>query len=175
MKRIRYDSLIVMILILLLAIPGNAKDKEAGLQADEILVIANKNSLDSLAVARHFMKLRAIPKENLFLIDYAGHGKREPLDDNPLWMPHPEFEKDVVKPLKAFLEAKGLKDRILCLVTTLGTPYRLGGFSFTPVQEKALRKAFLADPKALTKFSQALSKPRVHLNKQLREALQRHS
>ncbi len=122
------------------ALPGTLKP-------DEIVVVANASSKDSLRVARHYMQRRKIPEAHLFTFAYADHSKLEPMDQNPAWYPYPVFRRDVVKPLEAFLEERQLKERVLCLVTVYGTPYRIGRFEFTPAQEKALRAEVAAAAK----------------------------
>ena len=125
---------------------ANAAMGDEGLQPDEVLVIANRASAPSMAVAADYMQRRHIPESNLFVIDYKQYQTRQPLDDNPLWMPHPVFRETVVQPLKKFLEQTKLKDKILCLVTVYDTPYRVGGFDFTESQKAALIRSLGKDP-----------------------------
>ncbi|MFW5857942.1 MAG: TIGR03790 family protein, partial [Planctomycetota bacterium] len=105
--------------------------REGNLRPDEVLVVANALSEESLAVARHYMARRNIPADHLFRIRYADFDALEPMDQNPKWMPFDQFREDVAEPLEAFLETSGLRDRILCLVCVVDTPYRVGGFDLT--------------------------------------------
>ncbi len=135
-------------LLLWQAAAAPAADGE-GLRPEEVLVIANRASEASLEVAHHYMQSRRIPEGNLFLLDYAEYETRQPLDDNPLWMPHPTFRKTVVAPLKRFLETEQLKDKILCFVTVYDTPFRVGGFDFIDAQRTALVQSLSATENTL--------------------------
>lgn len=117
-----------------------AAEDAGNLQPQEVLVIANRASADSLAVARHYMEKRAIPQSNLFILDFPQYKKTDALDDNPAWLSHGEFRDRMAGPLKRFLETNALRDKILCFVTTFDTPYRVGGFELTASE--------LADPTA---------------------------
>ena len=110
------------------------------LRPDEVLVIANQASPDSLAVVHHYMAARAIPAGNLFLLDYPEYRTPEPLDGNPLWLSHADFRTRMAEPIQKFLVEHGLRESILCFVTTMDTPYRVGEFQLTASE--------LADPTA---------------------------
>ena len=110
---------------------ASAAEAIGNLKPHEVLVIANQRSPDSLAVARHYMKARAIPAKNLFLLDYREFRTPEPLDGNPLWLSHVDFRTRFAEPLKKFLVKHQLRESILCFVTTMDTPYRVGGFQLT--------------------------------------------
>ncbi len=124
---------------------------DTDLRPDEVLVIANRCSPDSLHVAAHYRERRGIPEGNLFLLDYAEYRALEPLDDNPAWLSHDDFRTRMAEPLKRFLAEHGLRERILCLVTTIDTPYRVGGFT--------LNDAELADPTATSQVDAAEQRP----------------
>ena len=145
LRRLRYGGMAWAIGIII-ATGGYAQD---GLRPDEVLVIANRASTASMAVAADYMKRRQIPKGQLFLLDDKTYAEPEPLDANPRWMPRPVFRRTVVQPLKAFLEKKQLKDKILCLVTVYDTPYRVGAFAFTAPEKEALMRALTARPEGL--------------------------
>lgn len=131
-------------LALLAMLPAN--DATGNLRPGEVLVIANRASPDSLAVARHYMEKRAIPAAQLFLLDYPEYRKTDALDDNPAWLSHADFRERMALPLRRFLEEGKLREQILCLVTTIDTPYRVGGFELNPDELADPTAAKLADP-----------------------------
>ena len=102
----------------------DARASDGALRADEVVVLANRLSDDSLRVARHYTRRRGIPERNLFTFDYAEFGELEPMDQNPAWYPYERFCAQVVEPLEEFLVEHGLKDKVLCLVPVSGTPKR---------------------------------------------------
>jgi len=114
------------------------------LRPGEVVVIANQASPESMKVARHYQRSRGIPENHVFTIDYPAFGRLEPMDQNPAWLPYPQFQAKVVQPLQAWLVQRGLKERVLCLVTVHGVPYRVGRFELTPEQEDSLRSEVAA-------------------------------
>ncbi len=93
---------------------------ESGLRPDEVLVIANKDSKESLEVAAHYRKQRKIPAENGVELSFPGYR-------HPAGISFEDFEAKAVVPIKKHLEERGLKDKILCLVTTYDVPYVVNG------------------------------------------------
>ena len=85
------------------------------LPADHIVILANRNSSDSLAVARHYATRRDIPSERIVPLDL-------PIHDT---MSRQEYENKVIAPVRAMLEANGLTTTIRALVTTYGMPLRV--------------------------------------------------
>lgn len=88
------------------------------LRPDEVVVIANKASPDSLAVAKHYMEKRGIPQKHLFLVDFP---------KSPRTISFEHFETKVAAPLRAWLDETQLRDAILCLVTVHDVPYVVSG------------------------------------------------
>lgn len=101
------------------------------LRPDEVVVIANQASPDSLAVARHYLERRGIPEQQLFRVDFPGA---------PRTIPFERFEAGVAAPLRAFLEERGLKERILCLVTVHDVPYVVSGPAISAEERDAIAK-----------------------------------
>jgi len=122
-------------------------DRTVNLKPDEVLVLANRSSKNSMAVAHYYMKRRHIPSRNLFTIAYADFGQLDPTDQNPKWMPFDDFQHTVVMPLEAYLTKSGLREKILCIVTVYDTPYRVGGFNFSAAEETELRADLAKEPK----------------------------
>jgi uncharacterized protein (TIGR03790 family) len=123
------------------AAPPAAISPPENLRPEEVAVLANRAVEDSLRVARHYMERRGIPAANLFTIDYPEFGELDPQDNNPRWYSFDRFRTDVVEPLEAFLQEGDRPERILCLVTVYGMPYRVGGFELTAREHAGLRLA----------------------------------
>ena len=87
----------------------------AELTADHVAILANRNSPDSLAVARHYAERRGIPAERILQLDLPIH---ETMSRNA-------YEERLVGPVRAMLEAKGLAPTISVLITTYGVPLRI--------------------------------------------------
>ena len=84
--------------------------------ADRVLVVYNKSVRDSLEVAEHYIARRGIPNANLCAL--------RPPDVRALdWS---SFDESVKVPLRKCLERAG-RDKILYIVFTYQTPWRLGG------------------------------------------------
>ena len=87
----------------------------AELTADHVAILANRNSSDSLAVARYYATRRGIPLERIVQLDLPA---RET-------MSRQAYEERLVHPVRVMLEANGLTATIRALVTTYGMPLRV--------------------------------------------------
>lgn len=110
---------ILMILLSILAIPCMA------LEPYEIVIIANKRVVDSIALAQFYIKKRNIPETNILQLTLSDREEctRE------------EYEQKVVQTVRKFIEKKSSTSRIRCLVTMYGLPLKISGPKITP-QEK---------------------------------------
>ena len=110
---------ILMILLSILAIPCMA------LEPYEIVIIANKRVVDSIALAQFYIKKRNIPETNILQLTLSDREEctRE------------EYEQKVVQTVRKFIEKKSSTSRIRCLVTMYGLPLKISGPKMTP-QEK---------------------------------------
>ena len=108
-----------MILLSILAIPCMA------LEPYEIVIIANKRVVDSIALAQFYIKKRNIPETNILQLTLSDREEctRE------------EYEQKVVQTVRKFIEKKSSTSRIRCLVTMYGLPLKISGPKMTP-QEK---------------------------------------
>ena len=136
----------VMLGVNVMAIGVPRVERTVNLKPDEVLVLANRSSKESLKVARYYMKRRGIPKKNLFTIEYKDYGQQDPTDLNPKWMPFDEYQTSVVAPLEEFLTKSGLRDTILCFVTVYDMPYRVGGFTLSAAEDAGLCDALAKEP-----------------------------
>ena len=88
---------------------------QAGLQAHQVAIVANAESPDSLAIARHYAARRNVPLSHIIRLSL-------PLRDS---LTREEYDRLVVAPLRRALEDAGLASTIRVLVTTYGVPLRL--------------------------------------------------
>ena len=105
-------------------------DARASLAPEEILVIANRQAHNSLALARHYMSERGVPEENLV----------------QLWVEDKEnisrsdYEQRVVIPVQKFLRDNQGRKNIRCLLIMYGVPLRIGSVPVTEDEENALKR-----------------------------------
>ncbi len=86
-----------------------------GLKPHEILIIANKNSPESLKLARFYQEKRYIPKENIIRLDCPSSEE----------ISREDFDKRIARPLKLALSMPGWAVSIKCLLLTYGMPFRI--------------------------------------------------
>jgi uncharacterized protein (TIGR03790 family) len=88
-----------------------------GLEPDQVLVVVNEREPASVEVGKHYLDRRGIPPQNLVRLSTS---VARQIDRN-------RYEKEVRDPIRAHLADKNLRSRILCIVTTYGVPYVVGG------------------------------------------------
>lgn len=127
-------------LLLLIGLLGDPFRSQAELQANQVVILANAKSPESLAVAAHYAAQRGVPTTHIVLLDL-------PLHDN---LTRQEYEESVVAPLRRTLEAKQLASTTRVIVTTYGMPLRIEA----PMLSKD-EKIWLAEAQSLVKTSRA--------------------
>ncbi len=111
-----------------------AESSGKNLRPDEVLVIANDASEDSMTVARYYMMRRGIPKENLFTVSF-------PNQKHHRYIAHRDFQEKLVYPLQRYLEKKELKEKVLALVTVYDVPYKVKGpVALPPTLQKKINQ-----------------------------------
>ena len=105
----KYDFHTVF-LFLFLVLPVSAQ----ALEADEIIVVANRQVSDGVQLARFYMKQRGIPGRNLLIINTAAN---ESIDRH-------FYDDEIATPVREFLEDK---PGISCLLLFYGMPLRING------------------------------------------------
>ena len=95
-----------------------AADPVAG--PDNVLVVINRRSRESVEIGEYYGQRRRIPKQNLLYLSYQG---------NPDFVRVGNFEKEIESPIREYLEPRRLKEKILYIVMTYGFPCKipLGG------------------------------------------------
>ncbi len=128
----------VLILILVFIALGAGSQAIAELTPDQVVVLANKASDDSLAVARHYIARRRIPPSNLVTVNV-------PTDET---VSREVYTAQIVHPLREALTKQGLAAKARVLVTTYGIPLRVEAPSTTTQEAK-----WIEDAEARRKFA----------------------
>jgi uncharacterized protein (TIGR03790 family) len=118
-------------LFLLAAFVNSISPALAELAADQIMIVANSNSSESLMVAEHYASLRGVPLRQIVKLDLPSE---ETISRN-------DYIERLVLPLRQTLEAQGLHRTIRVLVTVYGVPLRVGSPTFTVEEQGLLRDA----------------------------------
>ena len=87
----------------------------ASLKPSQIAVLANQNSLESLALADYYMTQRQIPKSHRIDLDLS-------LQET---ISRKEYDQSLIEPLRAELEQRGLENTIRVIVAVWGIPLRV--------------------------------------------------
>lgn len=102
----------LLLAIVLLLYPALA---QAELQPNQVVILANAKSPESLAVAAHYAARRGVPKHHIVQLDL-------PIRDS---LKRQEYEDLVVTPLRRALAEQNLAASIRVVVTTYGIPLRV--------------------------------------------------
>lgn len=95
------------------------------LRADELLLVVNGNSPDSVALAEFYAKARGVPDGRIVRLDLPGSDE----------IPRELYDRKVVPVVRRHLRENGLEEKVRCLVTFYGMPLRVGGVLITPEQQ----------------------------------------
>ncbi len=104
-----------ILLLSLIGLHSLSAAATAQVTMDQVVVIANKESAESVRVAKHYIRRREIPMENIVYLSL-------PQDDT---LPRADYEEKVVTPLREQLKIKNLASSARVLVTTYGIPLRI--------------------------------------------------
>ena len=123
----------IMPLLLFLgpAVAWCAPQALAELTPDQVMIVANANSRESLAVAEHYAARRAVPLRQIAKLDL-------PSDET---MGREDYERRLVLPLRAALQEAGIQRTIRVLVTVSGVPLRVKPAILTAEEQRWQRDA----------------------------------
>lgn len=134
----------------------------------EVLVAANQNSPESVGLAHHFVARRAIPPENLVLLDCPGEET----------IPREVFDRSIHWPLLRHLARSPLGPRVKFLVLMRGVPIRIEAGRAAASPERTMRASVdseltllrweLMDPRHLPPLEGPLANPYFHADPELR-------
>lgn len=111
MKLARQLRTVTLILLTLLA--GRA----LALEPKEVLVVANSNLDDSVALAKYYLKQREIPADNLLTVDVT----------RAYEMQRSDYNDKLLTPIRKTLVKRKLVGQIKCIVLMWGVPVRVTG------------------------------------------------
>lgn len=117
------------------------------LTPEQVAVIANGRSQESLKVARHYMQARGIPQDNLIIVTV------EPKEN----IGERRYRSQIVEPIRQTLAERKLDRTITCLATTYDIPLKIERQLPTPQEEleiTALRKSMVDGIQLLQKMTE---------------------
>jgi len=117
--------------LILAVLPAISSVAAAALSADQVAVLANHNSSESLKVARHYLLARGIPSNHLIQLD---------LPENETITPQ-QYDEQVLQPVRQALVTRKLTSKVRVLVTTYGIPLSIGPHRPTSAEERWLKDA----------------------------------
>jgi len=120
---------IILSFVALMSFMGQTLSARAELLPDQVAIVANGNSRESLTVAEHYASRRGIPRQQIIKLDL-------PPDET---ISRHGYERLMVLPVRQALQAHDLHRRIRVLVTVYGVPLRVGPLLHT-AEEQALRR-----------------------------------
>ena len=99
------------------------------LNPNQIAILSNRNSADSMAIARHYATRRNIPPDHIIALDV-------PVGET---MSRDQYERQLIRPVREALKVRDLASTIITLVTIYGIPLKVQAPRPTD-QERAWRK-----------------------------------
>jgi uncharacterized protein (TIGR03790 family) len=124
----RYFFLIVIAaLFVRTAAPAMALD------ASELALVVNRNVLEGEKLAELYAKQRQVPDHRIIELDLPTAEQ----------MPFETYERDVVPPIREFLRINDPQNRVKCLVTFYGVPFRIAAHTDTPEEIAELKELHL--------------------------------
>jgi len=91
-----------------------ARVVHAGGGPENVLLVVNARSADSLAIANHYVQWRRIPASNVLHLDYDGDHEEISLDD---------FRHDLLGPILSAIRQRGLENQIDYIVYSADFPW----------------------------------------------------
>jgi len=104
----------------------------AKLTPQQILILANSKNPDSIDIAKYYAQKRNVPPENILTLDLP-----QPLVND---ISRQDYEKLIAQPVKQTLTQEKFKNKIKCILTTYGIPYRVGPREMLADQKETLEK-----------------------------------
>jgi uncharacterized protein (TIGR03790 family) len=103
------------LVLLVITFVGKVPPAQAELSANQVMIVANANSRESLMVAEHYATRRGVPLQQIAQLDL-------PLDDT---MSRENYERRLVIPLRQALQDQRIQQSVRVLVTVYGVPLRV--------------------------------------------------
>lgn len=106
-----------------LLVAGSARLAHAGGGPENVLLLVNQNSAESLTVANYYIRLRQIPPSNVLYLDWAG---------NPAQVSGRTFRDKILKPTLETIDRRRLAAQIDYIVYSCDLPMRVDFQDFFP-------------------------------------------
>jgi len=106
------------------------------LEPDEIALVVNAQVPASRTLAESYARQRHIPDGRIIEINRDPGDVNSPAEE----MPFNEYQPQVAKPVREFLEKNLLRKKVKCLVTFWGVPLRIGRRVLTDAEKDELKK-----------------------------------
>ena len=103
-----------MLLPVLLLLAAPAAPAQSG---DQVLLVVNRRSEDSLQIAGYYRPRRSVPVANICYLETT-------TDEEIAWE---TYLGQIERPIAACLAEGGMRDKILYIATTLGVPLKVTG------------------------------------------------
>jgi uncharacterized protein (TIGR03790 family) len=104
------------VVLLVSVVWGLAAAARAGGGPENVFLVVNPASPDSLAVANTFANLRQVPPINVFMLPWTGSDESVPIG---------AFRDSILRPVIRAIEARRLATQIDCVVYSSGFPWRV--------------------------------------------------
>jgi uncharacterized protein (TIGR03790 family) len=114
----------------------------AALAPDEVLVVANGENADSVALAKFYLEQRKIPPQNLALVSTTTNYD----------ISREDYDAQIALPLRQYMIEKKLHDRIRCICVVWGVPVRVAAPAQTEARKEVAKQAEQAAAKALERL-----------------------
>ncbi len=124
-------SLIFRVILLVLTISSLTY----ALEPAQVLVLANSDIPESIEVAHHYIEAREIPKGNLLTL---GLGSKLASD-----ISRENYQAKVALPVLNYLKTRDAQNKIKCIVTTYGIPYRIENVDSSKI-DKSLKNKLIS-------------------------------
>jgi uncharacterized protein (TIGR03790 family) len=102
------------------------------LEPNQILIIANCDSSNSVRIAEYYCDKRSVPKDNILPLHLGAELTEE--------ISREDYENKLVAPIRRKIHGPEFFGKIRCLLTTYGVPIKVGGRGLLKGQEETLRQ-----------------------------------
>src|SRR5690606_28664941 len=101
----------VVVIVLVFALRASARP---ALVADDLALVVNVRQSEGKKLAEHYASVRSVPDGRIIEIDV----------EDQFAVSYETYRDSILKPIRAELESRGLKDKVKCLVLFYGVPLR---------------------------------------------------
>lgn len=117
--------------MLLVLAAGPAPAPAGPLQADELLLLYSTADPASRDLAEYYAVARKVPADRLLGLTVRARGEE---------VAPAEYEASIREPVRAFIEKRGLQEKVRCLVVFYGLPLRVDAMAVSPARRELLAR-----------------------------------